>query len=88
MGLILYGQPTYIQFSNLEELRTRSIYQVHAHVSLQAMNSVHLGRLALTVSTEVEDGHSRPVLLRIPMLRIVMETHFYSVPLGVLHQFL
>ncbi|KFP49381.1 Polypyrimidine tract-binding protein 1, partial [Cathartes aura] len=82
---VLRSQPIYIQFSNHKELKTDNSPNQAVSFSLQAVNSVQSGNLALSASAAAVDA-GMAMAGQSPVLRIIVENLFYPVTLDVLHQ--
>ncbi|KFR14929.1 Polypyrimidine tract-binding protein 1, partial [Opisthocomus hoazin] len=82
---VLRSQAIYIQFSNHKELKTDNSPNQAVSFSLQAVNSVQSGNLALSASAAAVDA-GMAMAGQSPVLRIIVENLFYPVTLDVLHQ--
>ncbi|XP_008066174.1 polypyrimidine tract-binding protein 1 [Carlito syrichta] len=83
---VLHGQPIYVQFSNHKKLKTDSSpNRARAQATLQAVNSMQSGNLALAASAAAMDT-GMAMAGQSPVLRIIVENLLYPVTLDVLHQ--
>ncbi|KAM7114034.1 retroelement silencing factor 1 isoform 3-T5 [Molossus nigricans] len=86
MTPILRGQPISIHFSTYKGLNTDNSHnQAQVQASLKAVNSVQLGNQVLAASSAAVD-EGMAMIDPTPVLRIMVENHFYPVTLDVLHQ--